>query len=79
MINKPISEREFKLLLDAGAVRSVSIEPAPGAGWAVVVRVGMEERPISSVRHDVRTWKKLDTLANWLINAGLRDVNLQLS
>jgi len=79
MTNKPISEREFKLLLDAGAVRSASIEPAPGAGWSVVVRVGMEERPVSSVRHDVRTWKKLDTLTRWLQEAGVSEAFIKIN
>ena len=73
-----LSEREARTLIEAGAVRSVAIEPAPGSGWAVVLRIGMDERPIASKREDVRTWAKLDTVAGWLRALGVADASIRL-
>lgn len=73
-----LTEREARLLIEAGAVRSVAIEPAPGQGWAVVLRVGMDERPVASDRSDVRTWASLDTLTGWLRRLGVADASIRL-
>jgi len=67
------------VLLEAGSVRSVSIEPAPREGWAVVLRVGMNERPIASQRQDVRTWASLDTLIGWLRRLGVADAAIRVT
>lgn len=64
-------------LIDAGAVRAVSIEPAPGDGWAVVMRVGMEARPIASARQDVRTWRSLDTVSRFLDGLGVAGAEIR--
>lgn len=71
MSRRGVLEPEARMLVEAGAVRSVSIEPAPGDGWAVVLRVGMDERPVASKREDVRTWASLDTLIGWLRRLGV--------
>lgn len=73
-----LSEREARVLLEAGSVRSVSIEPAPGDGWAVVFRIGMQERPIASQRQDVRTWASLDTLIGWMRRMGVADAAIRV-
>lgn len=73
-----LTEREARVLIEAGAVRSVAIEPAPGQGWAVVLRVGMDERPVASDRSDVRTWASLDTLTGWLRRLGVADASIRL-
>ncbi|MFW6354565.1 MAG: hypothetical protein ACOC3I_09295 [Verrucomicrobiota bacterium] len=71
-------ESEARMLVEAGAVRSVQIEPAPGQGWAVVLRIGMEERPLASKRESVRTWASLDTVAAWLKRLGVADASLRI-
>ncbi len=73
-----LTEREARVLIEAGAVRSVAIEPAPGQGWAVVLRVGMEERPVASDRSDVRTWASLDTLIRWLKKLGVSGATIKI-
>lgn len=73
-----LTEREARVLIEAGAVRSVAIEPAHGQGWAVVLRVGMDERPVASDRSDVRTWASLDTLTGWLRRLGVADASIRL-
>ena len=77
MTKKGVDEASARLLVEAGAVRGVSIEPA-GDRWAVVLRVGMEERPVCSVRESVRTWANLDTIARWLRNLGIRDASIRV-
>jgi len=71
MKQHPIGEREARAL--AGAIRSVSIEPAPGDGWAVVLRIGMEERALSSARKEVRIWKRVDAVVRWLADIGVTE------
>jgi len=73
-----VLESEARMLVESGAVRSVSVEPAPGDGWAVVLRVGMDERPVRSKREDVRTWSSLDTLAGWLRRLGVADASIRI-
>lgn len=73
MSRRGIEEREARALGEAGAIRSVSIERAPGDGWAVVLRVGMEERVVKSRREDVRTWATLDAAAKWVGRVGVAE------
>ena len=64
-----ITEETFRILVNAGSVRKVTIQPAPWNGrerWAVVLKLGMEEATIKSARTEVRTWASLDSLARWL-------------
>ncbi|MDG4868634.1 hypothetical protein P8631_11540 (plasmid) [Guyparkeria sp. 1SP6A2] len=73
-----ITEREARTLFDVGAIKGVKIEPVPGDGWAVVLMIGMEERPVSSQREQVRTWASLDTAAKWLHRLGVQTATLRL-
>lgn len=68
-----IAEREARALAYAGAIRSVTVEPAPGEGWAVIFRIGMEERPLMSARREVRTWKRVDAVIRWLADIGISE------
>ena len=64
-----ITEETFRILVNAGSVRKVTIQLAPWNGrdrWAVVLKLGMEEATIKSARTEVRTWASLDSLARWL-------------
>ena len=64
-----LSEETFRILVNAGSVRKVTIQPAPWNGrerWAVVLKLGMDEATIQSARAEVRTWARLDSLARWL-------------
>ena len=78
MSRRGVLESEARMLVESGAVRSVSIEPAPGDGWAVVLRVGLDERPVRSKREDVRTWSSVDTLVRWLKRLGVADASIRL-
>ncbi|MBU2767791.1 hypothetical protein A4U49_13675 [Acidithiobacillus ferrivorans] len=64
-----ITEETFRILVNAGSVRKITIQPAPWNGrerWAVVLKLGMDEATIKSARTEVRTWASLDSLARWL-------------
>ncbi|MFO7582072.1 hypothetical protein [Guyparkeria sp.] len=78
MSRRGIEEREARALGEAGSVRSVSIERAPGDGWAVVLRVGMEERVVRSRREDVRTWATLDSAAKWVARIGIAEAVVRI-
>ena len=77
-----ISEETFRILVNAGSVRKVTIQPAPWNGkerWAVVLKLGMDEATIKSARTEVRTWASLDSLARWLKTQGVGIVELRMA
>ncbi|MBU2764991.1 hypothetical protein HAP94_01985 [Acidithiobacillus ferrivorans] len=77
-----ISEDTFRILVNAGSVRKVTIQPAPWNGkdrWAVILKLGMDEAVIKSAREDVRTWASLDSLARWLKTQGVGVVELRMA
>lgn len=57
-------------LVEAGAVRGTSIVGQPG-GWGVVIQYGMTERALAAKRGAVRTFRKFETLVNYLKSIGL--------
>ena len=77
-----ISEETFRILVNAGSVRKVTIQPAPWNGkerWAVILKLGMDEAVIKSAREEVRTWASLDSLARWLKTQGVGVVELRMA
>ena len=77
-----ISEETFRILVNAGSVRKITLQPAPWNGkdrWAVVIKLGMDEAVIKSAREDVRTWASLDSLARWLKTQGVGIVELRMA
>jgi hypothetical protein len=77
-----ISEETFRILVNAGSVRKITLQPAPWNGkdrWAVVLKLGMDEAVIKSAREDVRTWASLDSLARWLKTQGVGVVELRMA
>lgn len=76
-MRRGLLEPEARLLIESKAVRGVQIVPA-GGRWAVVLLIGLQERPIASKREDVRTWASLDTVAGWLKGLGLAEASLRV-
>lgn len=66
-----IRQPEVDALAAAGAIRSVTVEPAPGEGWAVRIRAGVEDVIVASQDRPVRIWRSLDTLAGWMRARGI--------
>jgi hypothetical protein len=70
-----ITEETFRILVNAGSVRKITIQRSPWNGrerWAVVLKLGMDEATIKSARTEVRTWASLDSLGPLAEGAGLR-------
>ena len=57
-------------LIEAGAVHGANVIGQPG-GWEVVVRYGRTQKALSAKRGQVRLFRKLDTLDNFLRGIGL--------
>ena len=77
-----ISEETFRILVNAGSVCKITLQPAPWNGkdrWAVVIKLGMDEAVIKSAREDVRTWASLDSLARWLKAQGCGVAELRVA
>jgi hypothetical protein len=55
-----------KRMVDASAIRGASIIGQPG-GWSVVLKMGLQERPLGAQRTDrPRTWRSLDRAVAYL-------------
>jgi len=57
-------------LVEAGAVRGADVIGHAG-GWGVVVKYGMTERALAARRGAVRTFRKFETLVNYLKGIGI--------
>lgn len=58
-------------LAEAGVVRSAHVVGQPG-GWGVMVKYGMAERALAAQRsHQVRIFRKLETLVEYLKGVGI--------
>ncbi len=65
-----IDHTTLSKLVEAGAVRAASVV-GQSTGWGVLVRYGMIERPLAARRGGVRTFRKLDTVMDYLKNLGI--------
>ena len=55
-----------KRMVEASAIRGASIIGQPG-GWSVVLKLGLQERPLGAQRTDrPRTWRSLDRAVAYL-------------
>jgi hypothetical protein len=41
-----------------------------GGAWAVLVRLGVQNRVVRSQREKIRTWRSLDTIGTWAAGLG---------
>lgn len=62
-------------LVEAGAVRGADVIGTPG-GWGVVIKYGMTARSLAARRGAVRTFRKFETLVNYLKGIGLSQYNV---
>ena len=69
-ISDTIDQATLVNLIVAGAVHGASVIGQPG-GWEVVVRYGHTHKALSAKRGQVRLFRKLDTLDNFLRGIGL--------
>ena len=61
-----IDTATVKRLVEARAIRGAAIIGQPG-GWSVLLKYGMEERPLGIQRADrPRLWRSLDTCVDYL-------------
>jgi hypothetical protein len=65
-----ITEDTLRELIATGVVRVLQVIHHGNAGWAVLVRVGVQNRVVRSQRENIRTWRSLDTLASWAAGLG---------
>jgi len=66
-----IDHNTLSRLVEAGAVRGAHVISQIG-GWCVIIKYGMLERPLAATRSkEVRKFKKLETLVNYLKEIGI--------
>lgn len=71
MTTETIDHTTLARLAEAGAVRSAHIIGQAG-GWGVLVKYGMTERALAAQRsHQVRIFRKFDTLVRYLKGVGI--------
>jgi len=76
MRSNTIDHNTLTNLVDVGAVRGAQVVGQKG-GWSVVVRCGMEDRPLAVERGSIRLFKRFETLVGYLMDIGIPkfDVN----
>jgi hypothetical protein len=74
---RSIKESELKLLAETGALSNVKIEPVQEK-WAVVARVGLDERVLFNGRGAVREFPNLNRLAIFLKELGVPTAQIKL-
>lgn len=70
-----MNERELKLLLEAGAVKSILIT-AQGSMFHVEAKTAGTAKVLMTGRGDVRQWRSIDSCAKWLRKAGAGKADL---
>lgn len=71
MTTETIDHTSLSHLVEAGAVRAAQVIGQAG-GWAIVIKYGMNERPLAAQRSgQVRLFKKLETLVSYLKDLGI--------
>lgn len=66
-----IDHATLSRLVEAGAVHGAHVVGQPG-GWAVMVKYGMQERPLATQRsRQVRVFRRFETLVSYLKDVGL--------
>ncbi len=73
-----MNERELKLLLEAGAVKSILIT-AQGSMFHVEAKTAAGAKVLMTGRGDVRQWRSVDSCAKWLrkLGIGKADIDFQ--
>lgn len=71
MTTETIDHTTLTKLAEAGAVRSAHVVGQAG-GWGILVKYGMTERALAAQRsHQVRIFRKFETLVNYLKGMGI--------
>jgi hypothetical protein len=79
MTTETIDHATLYHLVEAGTVRAAHVIGTPN-GWTVMVKYGLTERPLAAQRsRQIRLFKKLETLVNYLKNIGIVQFNVDAS
>lgn len=71
MVTETIDHSTLSKLAEAGVVRSAHVVGQEG-GWEILVKYGMTERVLAAQRsHQVRRFRKLETLVDYLKGVGI--------
>lgn len=72
MVTETIDHATLSKLAEAGVVHSAHVVGQEG-GWGILVKYGMTERTLAAQRsHQVRIFRKLETLVDYLKGIGIR-------
>ena len=70
-----MNERELKLLLETGAVKSILIT-AQGSMFHVEAKTAGAAKVLMTGLGDVRQWRSIDSCAKWLRKTGIGKADL---
>ncbi|TXT21572.1 MAG: hypothetical protein FD134_2655 [Gallionellaceae bacterium] len=71
-----MTEREFKLLLNANAFRHIQVHYAVMSQGYMIIADG---KPLETSKREAREFKTLDTAAKFLFKAGVADFAVKLN
>ena len=73
-----MNEKTFRTLIEAGAVKKVSIV-AQGGRFHVEAKTPNGTLTALTLKGDVKTWTSLDSVARWVRGLGIGTVNVMLA
>jgi hypothetical protein len=73
-----VNEKTFRTLIEAGAVKKVSIV-AQGGRFHVEAKTPNGTLTALTLKGDVKTWTSLDSVARWVRGLGIGTVNVMLA
>lgn len=73
-----MNEKTFRTLIEAGAVKKVSIV-AQGGRFHVEAKTLNGTLTALTLKGDIKTWTSLDSVARWVRGLGIGTVNVMLS
>ena len=72
-----MNERELKLLLEAGALKSIQVI-AQGSLFHVEAKASAGCKVVMTGRGEIRQWRSIDSCARWLRKIGIGLVSVDL-
>lgn len=74
-----MDSKSIKLLIDAGAIKSVSIIADGASVHAQITTSSGNIQPATTLKGDVKTWSSLDSAAKWIRGHGIGSMKLNVA
>jgi hypothetical protein len=78
-VEKAMDSKSIKLLLEAGAIKNVSIIAEGSTIHAVITTNSGTPQPATTLKGDLKIWSTIDSAAKYIRSLGVGKVKLEFS